>query len=129
MDVLWRMGQIGRKQMENNRVNESKENNLRFRKIVYLILGILEAFFTFRLIFKLLGANPGSIFVSLIYTASGAFLAPFTGIFRSAVSNGIETKSVLEPTTIIAMIVYALIAYGVVMLIKIHATHKDKEIQ
>ena len=115
--------------MENNRVNESQENNFKFRKIVYLILGILEAFFAFRLIFKLLGANPGSTFVSLIYTVSGAFLAPFSGIFRTAVSKGIETKSVLEPTTLIAMIVYALIAYGIVVLIKISAAPDNKKIQ
>ena len=72
------------------------------------------------------GANPDSIFVSLIYTVSGAFLAPFRGIFRSAVTNGIETKAVLEPMTIIAMIVYALLAYGIVRLIEIYATPKDQ---
>jgi hypothetical protein len=99
------------------------------KRIVYYILGVLEALFAFRLIFKLLGANPGSTFVSLIYTISGAFLAPFSGIFRVAVNKGIETESVLEPTTIIAMIVYALIAYGVVRLIEIYETRKDKEIR
>jgi hypothetical protein len=115
--------------MEKNRVYKSQENYLRLSKIVYLIFGILEAFFTFRLVFKLLGANPGSPFVSLIYTVSGAFLAPFSGIFRTAVSKGIETKSVLEPTTLIAMIVYALIAYGIVVLIKISAAPDNKKIQ
>lgn len=99
------------------------------KRIVYYILGVLEALFAFRLVFKLLGANPGSAFVSLIYTISGAFLAPFSGIFRSAVNKGIETVSVLEPTTIIAMIVYALIAYGVVRLIEIYETRKDREIR
>jgi hypothetical protein len=114
--------------MKNIRVYRTHENYLKLRKIVYYILGVLEALFAFRLIFKLLGANPGSGFVSLIYTISGVFMAPFSGIFRAAVTNGIETKSVLEPATIIAMIVYALIAYGVIRLIKIYATPKDKEI-
>ncbi|MFA4884938.1 MAG: YggT family protein [Desulfotomaculaceae bacterium] len=112
--------------MEENRVYRSNENNLKLRKIVYYILGIFEALFAFRLVFKLLGANPGSAFVSFIYTVSGAFMAPFSGIFRSAVNEGIETKSVLEPTTIIAMIVYALIAYGVARLIEIYGTPKDE---
>jgi|SRR5665647_755234 len=112
-----------------NRVYRTDEKYLKQRRIVYYILGILEALFAFRLVFKILGANPGSIFVSLIYTISGAFLAPFNGIFRTAVNKGMETQSVLEPTTIIAMIVYALIAYGVVRLIEIFGTPKDKEIQ
>jgi len=83
----------------------------------------------FRLIFKILGANPEHTFVSIIYNISGAFLAPFSGIFRTSVTKGIETKSVLEPATIIAMIVCALISYGVVELIKIYETPKDKRIQ
>lgn len=115
--------------MEKNTGYKSNENNLKFRKIVNYILGILEALFAFRLIFKLLGANSESTFVSIIYNISGVFLAPFSGIFRTAVNEGIETKSVIEPATIIAMIVYALIAYGVVRLNKIYKTPKDKEIR
>jgi hypothetical protein len=87
-----------------------------FGRIVYWILGLLEALLAFRLIFKFLGANPGSTFVSFIYGLSAPFVNPFSGIFRSAVTQGIETRSVLEPTTIIAMMVYALIGYGIVRL-------------
>ncbi|WP_291637231.1 YggT family protein [Clostridium sp.] len=115
--------------MEKNTDYRSNENNLKLRKIVYYILGIIEAFFAFRLVFKLLGANAGSTFVSLIYNISGVFMAPFSGIFRTAVTKGIETKSVLEPATIIAMIVYALAAYGIVRLIEISQKRKDKGIQ
>ena len=110
--------------MEITRIYKSCNKNYRLRKTVYYILGILETLFAFRLIFKLLGANPGSTFVSLIYTTSAVFLKPFSGIFRVAVSEGIETNSVLEPTTLIAMIVYALIAYGVVRLVEIYRTSK-----
>lgn len=106
--------------MYKNRVYAPNRNKNIIRKLVYYVLGVLETLLAFRLIFKFLGANPGSTFVSLIYNMSEVFLAPFKGIFRSAVSSGIETKSVLEPTTIIAMIVYALIAYGIVRLIEIN---------
>ncbi len=104
----------------------TQKSNLKLRKIVSYILGVLEVLFAFRLVFKLLGANPESIFVSMIYTVSGALLTPFTGIFRSAVNEGIETQSVLEPTTIIAMFVYALVAYGIVRIIEINETPKNK---
>ena len=114
--------------MEFNRAYRSNENNLVLRKVVFYILGAFEALFAFRLIFKLLGANPESAFVSFIYTISGIFLTPFSGIFRAAVNKGIETESVLEPTTIIAMVVYVLVAYGVVRLIKIYEISKNKRL-
>jgi len=106
--------------MYKKQVYVSNGNNNIIRKLVYYVLGVLETLLAFRFIFKFLGANPGSTFVSFIYTISEVFLAPFSGIFRSAVNSGIETKSVLEPKTIIAMIVYALIAYGIVRLIEIN---------
>ena len=115
--------------MENNRIYRSDEHNFLFKRIVYYILGAFEALFAFRLIFKLLGANPESTFVSLIYSFSGNFLAPFSGIFRPEVIQGIETQSVLEFTTIIAMFVYALIAHGLVRLIEICTVPKDKRIR
>lgn len=89
-------------------------------RYIYYILGVIEVLFAFRLVFKLLGANPGSMFVSFIYTVSQAFMAPFSGIFRPSVTGGIETQSVLEPATIIAMIVYALIAWGITRMIDIY---------
>lgn len=95
------------------------------RKIVYYILGVLEAFLAFRFIFKLLGANPESGFVSFIYSVSKIFLTPFSGIFRAAVTQGLETKSVFEPANLIAMAFYLLLAYGIVKLIKIYETPKD----
>lgn len=112
--------------MQNTEAATSRQSNLKHRKIVYYILGVLESLFAFRLFFKLLGANPESTLVSLIYTITGIFMAPFSGIFRAVVNKGIETKSVLEPAAIIAMIVYALIAYGVVRLIKIYEAPRNK---
>lgn len=91
-----------------------REESFTAKKVVYYILGILEVLLAFRLVFKILGANPSSGFVSFIYSISQVFLVPFTAIFRSAATQGIETTAVLEPSTIIAMIVYALIAWGIV---------------
>ena len=103
--------------MSDEIVKKPDEEIFTARRVVYYILGILEVLFAFRLVFKLLGANPESGFVAFIYSLSKVFLIPFTAIFRSASTQGIETKAVLEPSTIIAMIVYALIAWGIVKLI------------
>lgn len=97
------------------------------KRIVYYILGVVEVLLAFRLVFKLLGANPASAFVSGIYTISGIFLSPFTGIFRTASTRGVETQAILEPATLVAMIVYAVIGWGIVKLIEImRATPKSK---
>ncbi|MFA5820394.1 MAG: hypothetical protein WC854_14100 [Bacteroidales bacterium] len=106
-------------------INKAGQRNLKVRKIVYYISGVLETLLACRLVLKLLGANPQSIFVSIIYSVSQAFLLPFAGIFRSAVTKGIETQSVLEPSTIIAMIVYALVAWGIAKLIEISKASRN----
>ncbi len=85
--------------------------------IVYLLFGLLEALLAFRLIFLLLGANPASGFVSFIYNLTEPFVWPFYGIFPQATNQGAATTSVFEPATIIAMIVYALVAWLIARLI------------
>ncbi len=114
--------------MDNDIIINSNQENFTARRVVYYILGIFEILLAFRLVFKLLGANPNSGFVSSIYSISQVFLAPFTAIFRSAETQGIETKAVLEPSTIIAMLVYALVAWGIVKLIVIMKGHSQKTV-
>jgi len=112
--------------MENRKRAESP-GKLKTRRIIYYLLGILEILFGFRLVFKVLGANPGSTFVSIIYSVTDLFLAPFYGIFRMSVSEGIETQSVLEPALIIAMIVYAALAWGISKFIDIMNNRKETD--
>lgn len=101
---------------------ENREEIRPWKRIVYYILGVIEVLLAFRLVFKLLGANPTSAFVSFIYTLSNIFMAPFTGIFRSATTRGVETQAVLEPAIIVAIIVYAVIAWGIAKFIEIART-------
>ncbi|MCL6573058.1 MAG: hypothetical protein K6T88_15460 [Bacillus sp. (in: Bacteria)] len=113
--------------MEKGNFKSENQGNLKTRKIIYYVLGILEVLFAFRLVFKVLGANPESTFVGMIYSVTNIFLTPFVGIFRGAVTKGIETQSVLEPPLIIAMIVYAILAWGIVKLIEIANKNKNTE--
>lgn len=114
--------------MNDEIIVKTEEKSFTAKRVVYYILGIVEALLAFRLIFKILGANPESGFVSIIYSISRVFLIPFTAIFRSAATQGIETKAVLEPGTIIAMVVYALIAWGIAKLIVIMRGHSEDSI-
>jgi len=86
-----------------------------FTRIVWTILGILEVLLGLRFMLKLIGANPDSGFAVFMYGLTGVFTAPFTGL----VPNWVSGATVLEVTTLIAMVIYALLFWGVVRLIPI----------
>jgi len=87
--------------------------------LIYFFFGVLEILLAFRLVLKLTGASVSSAFVGLIYGLTGIFILPFEGIFRRGYAQGVETTSVLEPSTLVAIIVYAVLAWGIVKLLKI----------
>ena len=94
-------------------------DSLTAERMVYFLFGILEVLLAFRLAFKLAGASLTSDFVSFIYGLSRVFILPFVGIFHRGFAPGMETKAVLEPETLVAIIVYAIAAWGLVKLIRI----------
>ena len=87
--------------------------------LIYFFFGALEILLAFRMVLKLAGASIGSSFVGLIYSLTGIFIAPFEGIFRRGFAQGVETTSVLEPSTLVALIVYAVLVWGIVKLLRI----------
>lgn len=95
--------------------------------LVYFFFGVIEILLVFRFVLRLLGANLTSPFVNFIYGLTGLFIFPFVGIFRRGVAQGIETSSVLEPETVMAFIVYVVLAWGIVQLIRIMSGEKQEE--
>lgn len=93
--------------------------------LIYFFFGVLEILLVFRLVLKLTGASPSSTFVGLIYGLTGIFTLPFEGIFRRGFTQGVETTSVFEPATLVAIIVYAALAWGIVKLIQILSGEKQ----
>lgn len=89
---------------------------------IYFLFGFLEVLLAFRLLLKLTGANTVSGFVRFIYGITGIFVLPFQGIFRQASASG----SVFEPSTIVAIFVYILLAWGIVKLIRISSGEKQE---
>jgi len=81
--------------------------------IIYFLLTILEIILVLRFVFKLFGANTGNGFVMGLYNFSYVFVAPFKGIFTDP---ALGYAHVFEVSTLIAMIIYALIAWGLVAL-------------
>lgn len=77
-------------------------------KHAHEIIG-LESGFVFRIGLKLIGANPDSPIVSLIYGFTYLFLFPFEGMTSTPAAGGM----VLELSSFFAMLIYALIAWAV----------------
>lgn len=92
---------------------------IKARNIIYYILGVIEVLLFLRLLFRLLGANQSNTFIMLLYSTTRYLTAPFYGIFKTFRIGGAITLFVFEPYTVIAMIVYAIAAWGFVKLLKV----------
>ncbi len=96
-----------------NSYNSSSTKPLyRGTQIVWYIAGLVEVLLAFRFILKLLGANPLAGFTSFIYGITQLFAAPFLSVFKISRVEG----SIFEWTTLLAMIVYWLIAMAIAKL-------------
>lgn len=84
--------------------------------VMYFLLGVVEVILGLRWLFRLLGANTDNSFIILLYGVSHPFVAPFNGIFND---QALGRQSVFEFSTLIAMLVYALIAWGLISLINL----------
>lgn len=109
-------------QQETRKVNTdvTVDSKSTAANVVWYILGVIEVLLAFRFVLKLLGANPESGFVDFIYNVSGVLTAPFDNIFGVASTKSGEIHSVFEPSILVAMAVYALIAWGVVKLLNVN---------
>lgn len=96
--------------MESSFTSSSTKPLYRGTQIVWYILGLLEVLLAFRFVLKLLAANPTAGFSNFIYTVSYPFAAPFLNVFRVSKVEG----SIFEWTTLLAMAVYWLIAWGII---------------
>jgi hypothetical protein len=84
--------------------------------VVWTLLGILEILLGLRLVLKLIAANANSGFAVFIYGATKFFTAPFSGLLgKPATAEG----SIFEVTTLIAMVVYALLFWVIVRVVHI----------
>ena len=84
--------------------------------VVWFIAGVLLILLAFRFVLMLLAANQENTFANFVYVLSYPFAAPFFGLFGYTIRYGV---SQLELSTLIAIAVYALIAFGITRLINI----------
>jgi hypothetical protein len=96
--------------------NSSRTQPLyRATQVVWYLLGVLEVLLGLRFVLKFLAANPSAGFSSFIYGITAPFAAPFLSVFRISRVEG----TVVEWTTLLAMLVYWIVAYGIIRLLLI----------
>jgi len=100
---------------ERGSITEQPRYNFRLAAVVWFIAGAVEIFVAARFLGKLFGASAQSAFVNFIYQVSSPMVAPFTGIFGD---TGSKTNT-FETASLVAIVVYAVIAWGLVVLIRI----------
>jgi hypothetical protein len=96
---------------------------LKGTQIVWYVLGLLEVLLAFRFVLKLMGANPTAGFTNFIYVITWPFTAPFNSVFLKTTVLG----SIFEWTTLLAMLVYYLVAFAIVKIFLMSKTVSTPE--
>lgn len=78
--------------------------------IIYAIFGFIVVTVVLRFVFRLFGANASNAFVSLVYSLSAPLVTPFAGIFGQDVAVDPAIGGVFEWASLLAIVVYGLIA-------------------
>jgi hypothetical protein len=95
---------------EKERGVASADQNSMIARMVYIdyfIFAGLELLLGIRVLLHLVGANAENGFAAFINALSGLFVAPFASLLQNPAFGGI----VLEVTTLIAMIMYAIVGW------------------
>ncbi len=112
--------QVGDTVQTTQEVVEPKREAVRKQNIaarlVWFVTGVILTLLALRFVLILLGANPNNGFADLVYTLSYPFAAPFFGLFGYSLEYGVSR---VEISTLVAMAVYTLIAYGIAKLVTI----------
>jgi len=83
-------------------------------RVVMFVFGVIELLLIVRFFLLLVGANTQTGFVQWIHDVSGIFMAPFNAILGIQTING----AVFEWSALVAIVVYAVIAWLIVALIR-----------
>lgn len=107
---------------EQNR-NQRVQPLYRSTQIIWYIFYIVETLLLFRFILKLLGANSAAGFTQFVYGITSPLIAPFAAVFRSLRI----VATTIEWSTLLAMLVYWVVAWGIIKLLVMGRPVNNKE--
>ncbi len=94
---------------------ERRSTLFQITRIIWSLLALLEVSLGLRFMLKLIAANPHSGFAAFTYGLTELFVLPFSGLVATWSSGAM----ILEVTTLIAMMIYVLLAWLAVQGIRI----------
>lgn len=106
---------------ETVRSGASTDSRIVAKRVVWYIAGVIITLLALRFLLFALGANRGSGFVDFIYSISAVFAAPFSGIFPAPTYG----QFFFDTASLVAMLVYALIAWGIAKLFTLNTPRAD----
>jgi len=83
--------------------------NVMLKRVVWFVIGFIIAILALRIFLFLFGANANTSFVDFIYSFTGVFTAPFNAIFPVPEYG----RFGLDTAAVVAIIVYALVGWGI----------------
>jgi uncharacterized protein YggT (Ycf19 family) len=115
--------QVVQRQVAVSDVNPAAERAANMgwvNSLVWFLAALIIAVLAIRFVLAMAGADPGTGFVSLIYGLSSPFRAPFAGIFGQPITyDGAAVTARLEFEDLVAIVVYALVAFGITKLLSL----------
>ncbi|BAQ65352.1 YggT family protein [Geminocystis sp. NIES-3709] len=111
-------------QKEERRLKTGQQNSsfVWILNSIYILIGFLEVLLTLRFFLRFTGANTENQFTQFIYNLSDPFIAPFSTLFISPVteggSNPVGGANVFDLNVLVAIVVYALLGWIGVSFIK-----------
>jgi hypothetical protein len=112
-----RDGNIVRTKIVKDETAEANHRQNVAERVVWYVAGAILVLLAFRFLLSLLGANRGNGFADFIYSASHPFVSPFFSLFSYNYSYGVSR---FEIYTLVAMAVYAVLAWGIAKLVNIN---------
>lgn len=108
--------------VRDDSVNQDHKQNVAAR-VIWMVAGVILVLLGFRFLLSLLGANTTNGFANFVYSASHPFVSPFFNLFSyNSYSYGVSR---FEVYTLVAMLIYLVIAWGLARLVTINRYHDN----
>ena len=102
------------RQVVTQDVNAGQHQTLQWvTTLIGFLFTVVEGLIGLRVVLKLIDANSQNAFASFVYKLTALFVAPFAGLVGNPAVGG----NVLEITSLVALIVYVLIAAVLIRLV------------
>jgi len=112
-----REGNVARTKIVRDEADTADHNQTVASRVIWYIAGVILVLLGFRFLLALLGANQSNGFANFIFSVSHPFVSPFFSLFSYSASYGV---SKFEIYTLVAMAVYAVIAWGLSRLVTLN---------